>query len=200
MNDLIEKAIQMMGKAQAPYSKYSVGAAIKTDEELIIGGCNIENASYPLSICAERTALFSAIAQGYRKFSAMAIATKSGGYPCGSCRQVIWELCGNIPIYICDKNGVINETTRSTLLPEPFEAKDLKSGNILGADANCGWKQHDAIRVINAVSDLDIYIEQPCLTYEECKAVRKKCHAPSVKILINNKIFQENGLIIQVSL
>ena len=73
MNELIEKAIQMMGKAQAPYSKYSVGAAIKTDEELIIGGCNIENASYPLSICAEQTALFSAIAQGYRKFSAMAI-------------------------------------------------------------------------------------------------------------------------------
>ena len=66
MNELIEKAIQMMGKAQAPYSKYSVGAAIKTDEELIIGGCNIENASYSLSICAERTALFSAIAQGYR--------------------------------------------------------------------------------------------------------------------------------------
>ena len=126
MNELIEKAIQMMGKAQAPYSKYSVGAAVKTDEKLIIGGCNIENASYPLSICAERTALFSAIAQGYRKFSAMAIATKSGGYPCGSCRQVIWELCGNIPIYICDTNGVINETTSSALLPKPFETKDLK--------------------------------------------------------------------------
>ena len=126
MNELIEKAIQMMGKAQAPYSKYLVGAAIKTDEELIIGGCNIENASYPLSICAERTALFSAITQGYRKFSAMAIATKIGGYPCGSCRQVIWELCGNIPIYICDTNGVINETTSSALLPKPFEAKDLK--------------------------------------------------------------------------
>ena len=126
MNELIEKAIQMMGKAQAPYSKYSVGASIKTDEELIIGGCNIENASYPLSICAERTALFSAIAQGYRKFSAMAIATKSGGYPCGSCRQVIWELCGNIPIYICDTSGVINETTSSALLPKPFETKDLK--------------------------------------------------------------------------
>ena len=126
MNELIEKAIQMMGKAQAPYSKYSVGAAVKIDEELIIGGCNIENASYPLSICAERTALFSAIAQGYRKFSAMAIATKTGGTPCGSCRQVIWELCGNIPIYICDTNGVINETTSSALLPKPFETKDLK--------------------------------------------------------------------------
>ena len=59
-------------------------------------------------------------------------------------------------------------------------SKDLKAGNILGADANCGWKQHDAIRVINAVSDLDIYIEQPCLTYEECKAVRKKTNLPFI--------------------
>ena len=126
MNKLISKAIQMMKKAQAPYSNYSVGAAIKIDDETIIGGCNIENASYSLSMCAERTALFSAIAQGHKEIIAMAIATKTGGSPCGSCRQVIWELCGNIPIYICDQNGVINETTSSTLLPEPFEAKDLK--------------------------------------------------------------------------
>ena len=56
----------------------------------------------------------------------MAIATEPGGTPCGSCRQVIWELCGNIPIYICDMNGVVYETTSGTLLPEPFEAKDLK--------------------------------------------------------------------------
>ena len=66
MNDLITKAIHMTKKARAPYSKYNVGAAIKVDEGKIIGGCNIENASYPLSICAERTALFSAIAQGYK--------------------------------------------------------------------------------------------------------------------------------------
>ena len=76
MNELIEKAIQMMGKAQAPYSKYSVGAAIKTDEELIIGGCNIENASYPLSICAERTALFSAIAQAV-SYTHLTLPTKA---------------------------------------------------------------------------------------------------------------------------
>ena len=126
MNNLITKAIHMTKKARAPYSKYNVGAAIKVDEGEIIGGCNIENASYPLSICAERTALFSAIAQGYKNFVSMAIATETGGTPCGSCRQVIWELCGNIPIYICDMNGVVNETTSGTLLPDPFEAKDLK--------------------------------------------------------------------------
>jgi len=126
MNELITKAIHMMGEARAPYSKYNVGAAIKVNEGKIIGGCNIENASYPLSICAERTALFSAISQGYNKFVAMAIVTETGGTPCGSCRQVIWELCGNIPIYICDINGIINKTTSSALLPDPFEAKDLK--------------------------------------------------------------------------
>ena len=125
MNELISKAIQMMEKAQAPYSNYSVGAAIRIDEKTIVGGCNIENASYPLSICAERTALFSAIAQGYREFKSMAIATKTGGTPCGSCRQVIWELCGDIPIFICDTNGIINETSSGALLPTPFDKKHL---------------------------------------------------------------------------
>ena len=126
MNKLISKAIQMMKKAQAPYSNYSVGAAIKIDDETIIGGCNIENASYSLSMCAERTALFSAIAQGHKQFIAMAIATKTGGSPCGSCRQVIWELCGDIPIFICDANGIINKTSSGALLPLPFDNNHLK--------------------------------------------------------------------------
>jgi cytidine deaminase len=125
MNDLISKAIQMMKMSRASYSSYSVGAAIKIDEDIIVGGFNIENASYPLSICAERTALFSAIAQGYNQFKAMAVATKNGGTPCGACRQVIWELCGNIPIYICDSDGIINETTSRALLPSPFEKNHL---------------------------------------------------------------------------
>jgi len=125
MNELITKAIQMMKKARAPYSNYSVGAAIKIDEKTIVGGCNIENASYPLSMCAERTALFSAIAQGHRQFISMAIATKTGGTPCGSCRQVIWELCGDIPIFICDDNGIINETSSGALLPVPFDKNHL---------------------------------------------------------------------------
>ena len=126
MNELITKAIHMMGEARAPYSKYNVGAAIKVNEGKIIGGCNIENASYSLSMCAERTALFSAIAQGHKQFIAMAIATKTGGSPCGSCRQVIWELCGDIPIFICDANGIINETSSGALLPLPFDNNHLK--------------------------------------------------------------------------
>ena len=73
-----------------------------------------------------RTALFSAIAQGYNQFISMAVASNNGGTPCGACRQVIWELCGDIPIYICDNDGIINETTSRTLLPAPFEKHNLK--------------------------------------------------------------------------
>ena len=102
MNELISTAINMMEKARAPYSNYKVGAAVETADGKIIGGCNVENASYPLSNCAERTALFTAVADGHSQFNALAIATENGGSPCGACRQVILELCGDIPIYICD--------------------------------------------------------------------------------------------------
>ena len=116
----------MTKKAHAPYSKYNVGAAIKVDEGEIIGGCNIENASYPLSICAERTALFRAIAQGYKNFVSMAIATETGGTPCGSCRQVIWDICKNIEIHICNREGWLKTISSSELLPDAFDENFLK--------------------------------------------------------------------------
>ena len=125
MTTLIQTAIQMMDKARSPYSNYRVGAAVETIENEIIGGCNVENASYPLSNCAERTALFTATAEGYFQFKGLAVATVNGGFPCGACRQVIWEICGNIPIYICDTNGLIEETTSSALLPNPFDESQL---------------------------------------------------------------------------
>ena len=125
MTTLIQTAIQMMDKARSPYSNYRVGAAVETIESEIIGGCNVENASYSLSNCAERTALFTATAKGYSQFKGLAVATVNGGFPCGACRQVIWEICGNIPIYICDTNGLIEETTSSALLPNPFDESQL---------------------------------------------------------------------------
>ena len=97
----------------------------ETIENKIIGGCNVENASYPLSNCAERTALFTAIAEGYSQFKGLAVATENGGSPCGACRQGIWEICGNIPIYICDTNGLVEETTSAALLPNPFDESQL---------------------------------------------------------------------------
>ena len=125
MMKLIETALAMRDKARAPYSEYKVGAAVLTEDGTIVGGCNVENASYGLSMCAERVTLFKAVAEGYARFKALAVATDNGGPPCGACRQVIWELCGNIPVYICKENGDYAETTSAKLLPDAFDAKKL---------------------------------------------------------------------------
>jgi len=125
-HSLIKKAIAMRKQAHAPYSKYFVGAAVETDSGQIIGGCNIESSSYSLTCCAERVALFSSLAQDEFPIKALAVSTGNGGSPCGACRQVIWDLCGEIPIYICDKNGLTKETTSSALLPGAFDQNFLK--------------------------------------------------------------------------
>ena len=111
--------------ALAPYSKYKVGAAVLTDSGDIISGCNIENSSYSLTICAERVALFKAISEGYTKFKAMSISTENAGMPCGACRQVIWELCGDIPLYICDGKGLVSTNNSRDLIPDPFDKTKL---------------------------------------------------------------------------
>ena len=122
---LIHKAIEMRGLALAPYSKYKVGAAVLTESGDIISGCNIENSSYSLTICAERVALFKAISDGYNKFKAMSVSTKNAGMPCGACRQVIWELCGDIPLYICDGEGLVSTNNSRNLIPDPFDITKL---------------------------------------------------------------------------
>ena len=122
---LIKKAIDMRAKAIAPYSKYKVGAAVQTETGEIIGGCNIEKSSYSLTCCAERVALFRAIAEGFTKFKALSVSTKNAGMPCGACRQVIWDLCGDIPIYICDHNGLVNTNYSTELMPQPFDKTKL---------------------------------------------------------------------------
>ena len=124
--DLIKTAISMRSKAYAPYSNYKVGAAIQTNNNIIFGGCNIENSSYSLTCCAERVAIFKAISEGYRKFKALSVSTNNGGMPCGACRQVIWDLCGNIPIYICDHKNLIKTLKTIELIPHPFDKNKLK--------------------------------------------------------------------------
>ena len=124
-DQLIEKAIQMREKAMAPYSNYKVGSAVLTESGKIFGGCNVESSSYGLTCCAERIALYNAISNGYTKFSALAVATKNGGNPCGACRQVIWDLCGEILIYITDISGNIKNRTSSELLPNAFDKSSL---------------------------------------------------------------------------
>ncbi len=116
----------MRNNAHAPYSNYKVGAAVETKTGEILGGCNIESSSFGLTCCAERTALYRAIAEGFTSFIGLAVATENGGMPCGACRQVIWDLCKKIPIHICDKNGFIKTISSSDLIPEAFDSSYLK--------------------------------------------------------------------------
>ena len=120
---LIEAAVSVGKYAHAPYSRYAVGAAVLTSEGQLFSGCNIENASYGLTNCAERTAMFSAVAAGCKQFVALAIATESGQTPCGACRQVMAEFCDELPILLIDTdNGQVAETTLSELLPRRFRS------------------------------------------------------------------------------
>ncbi len=126
MKELVKHAQKMRTFSHAPYSGYTVGASVLTEDGSIIGGCNVESSSYSLTCCAERVALFRAISEGHRSFKGLAVATENGGSLCGACRQVVWDLCGDIPIFITDKNGKINETTSTELLPEAFDQSKLK--------------------------------------------------------------------------
>jgi len=118
--DLIKEAIVAQKRAEAQYSNYPVGAALLTIDNSVILGCNIESKAYPTTLCAERVAIFSAISQGYTDFSAMALITQDGAFPCGSCRQIIYEYAGNISIYIAkDLDNYVTQSI-SELLPFPF--------------------------------------------------------------------------------
>jgi len=124
---LVEQALVAREKAIAPYSNYTVGAALLTSDGTVITAGNIESSTYGLTLCAERVAMFSALADGYRDFEAIAIATRNGGSPCGSCRQILWEFAGNIPVYLTDENRNIEEAALLTLLPKPFDKSKLKT-------------------------------------------------------------------------
>ena len=120
-DSVIKEAIAMRKRAVAPYSNYTVGAAVLTESDEIIGGCNVESSSYGLTCCAERIAIYNALSAGHKKFTALAVATDNGGKPCGACRQVIWDICGDIKIHIADGYGKLLETTSLDLLPDAFD-------------------------------------------------------------------------------
>ena len=122
---LITIATNMTNKAYAPYSKFHVGAALQTVTGEIIGGCNVESASYGLTICAERVAIFQAIAQGHKEFTDIVIVSKSGAYPCGACRQVIYEHAPHATITIVSQSKIIDTTTIQKLLPHGFGNHNL---------------------------------------------------------------------------
>ena len=125
--NLVKIASQVRKWAYAPYSNYQVGAAVLTDSDRIYDGVNIENAAFPVTICAERTAIFKAVSNGERKFNAIAVVTKDGGTPCGSCRQVMAEFSPEMLVILADEKGKItSEKKLSDLLPGAFGAESLK--------------------------------------------------------------------------
>jgi cytidine deaminase len=125
---LAEKATEAKTKALPTYSNFHVGAALLTDDDKIYTGCNIESSSYSLTICAERTAIFKAISEGERKFKAIAVAGDTEDFisPCGACRQIISDLCGDIDIIMVNSKSETKVMTTSELLPLAFSDKDLK--------------------------------------------------------------------------
>ena len=118
--ELINQAILAQKDAISPFSNYPVGAALLTECGQIIRGFNMESKAYPTTLCAERVAIFSALAQGYRSFIAIAVATSDKGTPCGGCRQIMHEYIGNAPVLISDSDKNYFKTTVSDLLPTPF--------------------------------------------------------------------------------
>ena len=125
--ELIAAACAARENAYAPYSNYKVGAAILVENGRIFSGANVENVSYGLSICAERTAVFKAVSEGARKILAVAICTANAGSPCGACRQVLAEFGGDIPVWYGDPTGMVHESTLRQLIPDCFDPTDLQS-------------------------------------------------------------------------
>jgi len=124
---LIAAARQAREFAHAPYSRFRVGAAVRTKAGRIFSGCNIENASYGLTLCAERVAIFKAVSEGEREFDSIAVVadTEQLTPPCGACRQIIWEFCGDIPVILANLKGKIERERAGKLLPRPFDSSHI---------------------------------------------------------------------------
>jgi len=117
---LINHAKNAQQHSKSPYSQYAVGAALLCTDGNVVYGCNIESKAYPTTMCAERVAIYAAVSQGKTEFSEIAVVTKDGSAPCGACRQVISEYCGNIPIHFADEHGNFKTLSMDELLPFPF--------------------------------------------------------------------------------
>ena len=124
---LFEVAKKYRENSFSPYSKFKVGAALLTEDGKIYGGCNVENSSYGLTICAERVAIFKAVSEGEKNFKKILILTDTEILtpPCGACRQVIWDICGDIDVILMNLSGKSKVFKMKELLPYPFDDKFL---------------------------------------------------------------------------
>ncbi len=129
LQQLIRVAQEARAHAVAPYSNFSVGAALETVDGKIYSGCNIENASYGLTMCAERVAIFKAVSEGEREFKRLVIVAdthKDVTPPCGACRQIIWEFCGDISVVLANQNGDAIMLQMRELYPRAFDKSFLE--------------------------------------------------------------------------
>jgi cytidine deaminase len=127
IQSLIQQAIDASQHAYTPYSHYAVGAALLAADGTVYQGCNVENAAYPATICAERTALVKAVSEGQRQFDMIAVVTRNGGSPCGTCRQMLYEFAPDLRVVIADLEGHIHLDCRlSELLPYGFGPSKLE--------------------------------------------------------------------------
>ena len=126
--ELIDAATAVREHSYAPFSNFRVGAALETDDGAVIAGCNVESASYGLTVCAERVAIWKAISQGKRKIKHIAVVadTEELTPPCGVCRQIIWEFGGDIPVILANLKGKTEVVQMRDLLPRAFDTKFLK--------------------------------------------------------------------------
>jgi cytidine deaminase len=127
VNSLIEAALQVRERAHAPFSKFKVGAALLGEDGQIYTGCNVENATYGLTVCAERVAVFKAVSEGVHKFRRIVVAADTNVLtpPCGACRQILWEFCGDIEVILTNLQGKTESLRLKDLFPRPFDASFL---------------------------------------------------------------------------
>jgi cytidine deaminase len=127
-SELVKAARRARRNAHAAYSHFKVGAAIETADGTIITGCNIENATYGLTVCAERVAMWKALSEGHRKFRRVAVVadTNAPTPPCGACRQILWEFAGDLDVILANLRAETGHHKLSALLPLPFDARLLK--------------------------------------------------------------------------
>jgi cytidine deaminase len=124
---LVDAARAARRFAVAPYSHFAVGAALETTDGVVVTGCNVENATYGLTVCAERIALFKALSEGHRRFRRVVVVagTESPTPPCGACRQLLWEFCGDVEVVLANETVVAARHRLAALFPHPFDAHFL---------------------------------------------------------------------------
>ena len=127
-SDLIQAVLRARQRARAGFSHFQVGAAIEAASGIVYTGCNIENSTYGLTVCAERVAVWKALSEGETHFLRLAVAADTGVLtpPCGACRQILWEFCGDIEIILANLGGKTETLRLSTLFPRPFDVSSLQ--------------------------------------------------------------------------